>query len=120
MNLVFSDISEGIFAFFIIFCALAGMVTGAYLMDKDRFMDMVRDFGYWFHANLQNLRFFFRHLPSAFPCLFNGHHYVQGSAVVDEERIILTIDKCTRCTHTGRIKMTSFDDIEKIKQKDTI
>ena len=118
MNLVFGGISEGVFAFFIIFCALAGMFTGAYLMDKDRFMDMVRDFGYWFRANLQNLRISFRHLPASFPCLFNGHHYTQRqSAVVRDEGVILSVYRCTHCFRTGRITVKPFDEIEKIKKE---
>lgn len=42
MSLVFNGISEGTFAFYIIFCTLVGMVTGAYLMDRDRFVMILR------------------------------------------------------------------------------
>lgn len=43
MSLVFGGISEGTFAFYIIFCTLIGMVTGAYLMDRKRFTYFVKD-----------------------------------------------------------------------------
>ena len=43
MMLIFNGVSEGVFAFFIVFCAVAGMVTGAYLMDKNRFILIVKE-----------------------------------------------------------------------------
>jgi hypothetical protein len=44
LYLVFEGISEGVFAFFIVFSALAGMATGAYLMDKNTFLGKTRQF----------------------------------------------------------------------------
>ena len=42
MILNMGGISEGVFAFFIVFCTLVGMITGAYLTDKDRLIMYAR------------------------------------------------------------------------------
>jgi hypothetical protein len=42
MIINFGGISEGVFAFFIVFCTLVGMATGAYLMDRERAIGYVR------------------------------------------------------------------------------
>jgi len=43
VTFVFGGISEGVFAFFILFCTTVGMATGAYLMDKERFIFLVKE-----------------------------------------------------------------------------
>lgn len=108
MNLVFGGISEGTFAFFIIFCTLVGMLTGAYLMDKDRFVYLIRE--RWYSILLFNLvlAFYWKRVaailqnlfssPSSFSCIFNRHDYRQRSAAVSEDEYII-IYKCIRCGH---------------------
>ena len=43
MTITMTGIGEGIFAFFILFCTLIGMLTGAYLMDRNRLIQNFRD-----------------------------------------------------------------------------
>ena len=92
MNLVFGGISEGVFAFFIIFCTLVGMATGAYLMDRWTFRDeLVRTYRR-FCAILQNL-------PATFSCIRNRHDYKHENSLEFGETFFY-VYRCVNCSKT--------------------
>jgi hypothetical protein len=105
MNLIFGGISEGVFAFFIIFCTLVGMATGAYLMDKRMFIQTIKYIPHRVRANLQNLISMFRHLPDSKYCLINRHDYVQKMFGEDDRFFFFYTNTCIKCNKEGSIQV---------------